>query len=124
MVAVEQDKEDADGGREEQESVLGERIGLEEPAAKLRHADLVLRLLVVTVQGRKIDVGRCVVDVDVLMRRPEYAARAQVGTCARWADSGSTHVWMTSAAKENIMLDRPAGWGTNCGRPSSVSLRG
>ena len=66
MVPVEEGEQDADRGREQQQTVLGESVG-DEKAAPIPDADLVLGLLVVSVQGREIDVGGRVVDVDVLV---------------------------------------------------------
>ena len=48
MVPVEEGEQDADRGREQQQTVLGESVG-DEKAAPIPDADLVLGLLVVPV---------------------------------------------------------------------------
>ena len=70
MVPVEESKEHADSRREQQQTVFGESVGDKE-AAPVTYTNLVLRLLVVPVQGREIDIRGRLVDVDFLVRRAE-----------------------------------------------------
>lgn len=74
MVPVEQHQQRAHGRGEQEQPVLRKDVGVEQPAP-VEHADLLLRVLVVAVQRREVDVRRRVVDADVLVRRAEDAGR-------------------------------------------------
>lgn len=71
MIAVEEHEKDAHGWREEQEPVLKEHIGVEESAATPLVSDQVLALLVVAIEGRKVDVRRSLIDLPLRVRRAE-----------------------------------------------------
>ena len=73
MVPVKEGEKHADSRREEQQTVFGEGVGDEETAPIL-FTDLILRLLVVAVQRRKIDIRRRLVDVHLLVGRAEDAS--------------------------------------------------
>jgi len=72
MVAVEQNQENTDGGREQKQPILREHIGVQQTAT-VAHADFVLFLLVDAVEGSKVDVGGRIVDIDVVVIGSEDA---------------------------------------------------
>lgn len=75
VVPVEQHEEHRDSGREQQEAVLRERIGVEH-TAPVTNTDLVLHLLVVAIERRKVNVRGRLVDVGVLVGCAEDTGRS------------------------------------------------
>lgn len=67
--AVEHDQEHTYTRRESEKPLLGETIGLQ--LSVLERAHSVLHLLVVTIQRRQIEVGRCIRNVRILTISPE-----------------------------------------------------
>ena len=74
MITVEQNQENTDGGREQEQPVLREHIGVQQ-AATVMHADKFLFLLVDTVEGSKVDVRGRLVDVNVIVTGSEDAGK-------------------------------------------------
>ena len=77
MVAVEQNQENANGGRKQTQPALREYIR-EQQTPTVAHADLILLLLVDAIERGKIDVGGSLVDVDVVVRCAEDAGNKRV----------------------------------------------
>lgn len=73
VVAVEADKQDRHSGRQEQQTVLRECVGVQ-VSTPIAHADSVQGGLVASIQRSEIDVGRSLVDVDVVMGGTEYTS--------------------------------------------------
>ena len=76
VVTVEQNQENADGGREQKQPILREHIRVQQTPT-VAHADLVLFLLVDAIEWCKIDIGGGLVDVDVIVRCAEDAENKQ-----------------------------------------------
>jgi hypothetical protein len=74
MIAVEQHKQDADGGWQMEKAVFSECIGMEKPSA-VTNADSLEGFFVIAVQWREIDIGRCLVNMNLGMRRAKNALR-------------------------------------------------
>lgn len=72
MITVEQNQENADGGREQKQPILREHIRVQQTTT-VAHADFVLLLLVHAIKWGKVDVGGCLVDVDIIVRCTEDA---------------------------------------------------
>jgi hypothetical protein len=70
VVAVEEDKEGANGGWQEQKPILGEDIRVQQ-STTVADSDSVLMFLIVSVQRCQVDVGGSFVDVDIVMRGTE-----------------------------------------------------
>lgn len=74
MIAVEQHEQDADGGWQMEKAIFGECIGMEKPSA-VNDANSFESFFVIAVQWREIDIGRCLVNMNVVMRRAKNALR-------------------------------------------------
>ena len=77
MIAVEQNQENADGGRKQTQPILREYIRVQQTPT-VAHADFVLLLLVDAIERGEVDVGGRFVDVDVLVRCAEDAGNKRV----------------------------------------------
>lgn len=73
MIAVEEDQENADGGRQQKQPILREHIGVQQTATGVTVTDFVLFLLIDAIEGGEVDIGRRLVDVDVVMTCAEDA---------------------------------------------------
>jgi len=72
VITVEQNQENANGGREQEQPILREYIGAQQTAT-VAHADFVLFLLVDAVEWGKVDVGGRLIDVYVVVIGSEDA---------------------------------------------------
>lgn len=61
-------------------------------ASAVSHADLVLCLLVASIQRRKVDIGGCLVDVYVFMRRAEDPVISYWNLLEFWGQSSHVRV--------------------------------
>lgn len=72
MIAVEEDQEHGDGGRQQEQSILREDIGKQQTAT-IADTDFVLLRLIDAIEGSEVDVGRGLVDVHVFVTGAEDA---------------------------------------------------
>ena len=72
MIAIEENQENRDSGREQEQPLLCEHIGFQH-TTPVELANLLLLILISTVERGEIDVGRSVIDVDVTVIGSEYA---------------------------------------------------
>lgn len=71
MVPTEQNQQRADGRWEQKKTVLGERIGHNTSACMYAHS--VGRLLVMSVQRRKVEIRGCRVNIYIFERSAKHA---------------------------------------------------
>ena len=76
MIAVEQNQEDGDGGREKKQPILGENIRVQQTTTTAC-SNFILFILVGTVEGSEVNIGRSVIDVDIVVIGSEDAGNRE-----------------------------------------------
>ena len=71
VIAAKKNEKYTNGRRKEEQSVLGERVGIEQ-SIPVANSNAVLSSLVGTIQRCQVNVGRRLVDIGVTMRCTEY----------------------------------------------------
>jgi len=78
MIAVEQNQENTDGGREQEQPIFREHIRVQQTPT-VAHADFVLLFLVDAIEWGKVEVGGRLVNVDIIVGCAEDAENERVG---------------------------------------------
>ena len=65
MIAVEQDQENADGGREQEQPILREHVWVQHTTA-VAISDFSLSVLTIAIERCKVYVGRCLIEVGIV----------------------------------------------------------
>ena len=73
MITIKQNQKNTTRRRQEHQPILGECVGVDQSKPRVLVSDLVLILLDISIKGRKVNIGRGLIDAGVSMRCLEDA---------------------------------------------------